>query len=92
MNGFDSPTVLGLLIVAQLLGIFIAWAARLSEAPMAQVVSQCLFFLALPLIALMTACALVASSGCWLMGSATITIMVLTVTCDFRTSREAATW
>ena len=31
MNGFDSPTVLWLLLAAQLLGVSSAWLARLSE-------------------------------------------------------------
>jgi hypothetical protein len=44
------------------------------------------------LMGLGTAFALTIGPGCWLTCSATLAVMVLTVTCDFRASREAATW
>jgi len=92
MNGFDSPTVLWLLVAAQFLGVSSAWLARLSEGSSCQAVSQYVFFGVLPLMGVITAAALTIGPGCWMTCSATLAIMVLTVTCDFRRSREAATW
>lgn len=92
MNGFDSSTALWLLVVAQFLGVLSAWVARLSEGSCCQAVSQYVFFGVLPLMGVTTAAAMAIGPGCWLTCSATLAIMVLTVTCDFRRSREAATW
>lgn len=92
MNGFDSPTVMWLLIAAQLIGFFSAWLARLSEGSAGQTMSQWTFFGILPLMGAATIVALAVGPGCWLACSATLAVMVLTVTCDFRGSREAATW
>ena len=92
MNGFDSPTTLWLLIGAQFLGISSAWLARLSEGSPRQAVSQRMFFGVLPLVGVATMVALAVGPGCWLACSTTLAFMVLTVTCDFQGSREAATW
>jgi hypothetical protein len=92
MNGFDSPTLLWLLVVAQLLGVLSASLARLSEGSSCQAASQYAFFGILPLVGVATAVALAVGPGCWLACSTTLAFMVLTVTCDFRGSREAATW
>jgi hypothetical protein len=92
MNGFDSPTVLWLLIAAQLVGVASAWLARLSEGSPCQAASQYAFFGVLPLMGVATAVAVDVGPGCWLACSTTLAFMVLTVTCDFRGSRAAATW
>jgi hypothetical protein len=92
VDGFDSPSVLWLLVAAQLLGFCCAWLARLSEGSRCQAVSQCAFCLALPLMGAATAISLAAGSGFWIACALTLTLMVLTVTCDFRRGREAATW
>jgi hypothetical protein len=92
MNGFDSPAAIWLLIFVLLLGVLIAWAARLSEGSAYQAVTQAIFYMALPLVGLITAFALTVGPGCWLTCATTFSVMVLTVTCDFRGSREAATW
>ena len=92
MNGFDSPSVLWLFVAAQLLGVLSAWLARLSEGSVCQAVSQWMFFGVLPLMGAATMVALAVGPGCWLACCATLSVMVLTVTCDFRGSREAATW
>jgi hypothetical protein len=92
MNGFDSPTVLWLLIAAQLVGFVSAGLARLSEGSAGQTISQWMFFGILPLVGVATIVAIAVGPGCWLACSATLAVMVLTVTCDFRGSREAATW
>jgi hypothetical protein len=92
MNGFDSTTVLWIFVAAQLLGVSSAWLARLSEGSTCQTVGQCMFFGILPLMGIVTMAAWAVGPGCWLACSTTLAIMVLTVTCDFRGSREAATW
>ena len=92
MNGFDSPTMLWLLIAAQCVGFGSAWLARLSEGSCCQAISQCLFVGILPIMGVVTALAFAVSPGWWLACSATLAAMVLTVTCDFRRGREAATW
>jgi hypothetical protein len=92
MNGFDSPAVLWLLIAAQLLGVISACIARLSEGSPRQALSQGTFFGALSLMGAATIVALAVGPGCWVACSASLALMVLTVTCDFRGSREAATW
>jgi len=92
MNGFDSPTVLWLLVAAQLIGVASAWAARLCEGSAHQTVSHCTFYGVLPLMGAATVVAFVVGPGCWLACSATLAFMVLTVTCDFRGGRESAMW
>jgi hypothetical protein len=92
LNGFDSPTGLGLLIATQLLGVLSACLARLSEGSCCQTVGQCMFVGVLTLMGAATMVALAIGPGCWVACSATLSVMILTVTCDFRGSREAATW
>ncbi len=92
MNGLDSPVVLWLFAAAQLLGVASAWHARLSEGSPHQVISQWMFFGILPLMGVATMIAFAVGPGCWLACAATLSVMVLTVTLDFRGSREAATW
>ncbi len=92
MNGFDSPTMLWLLVAAQIFGVASAWLARLCEGSCRQAISQRMFFGVLPLMGVATMAALAVGPGCWLACSTTLAFMVLTVTCDFRGSKEAATW
>ena len=92
MNGFDSPTVLWLLVAAQCIGVAAAWLARLSEGSTCQAFGQYVFLATLPLVGASAVLALAVGPGCWLGCSATLAVMVLTVTCDFRGSRQAATW
>lgn len=92
MNGFDSPSVLWLLVAVQFLGIASACLARVSEGSSCQGVSQVIFFVVLPVMGTITAFALTVGPGYWLACAATLAVMVLTVTCDFRGGREAATW
>ena len=92
MNGLDSPAVLWLLIAVQLLGVLSACVARLSEGSSRQAISQGAFFGTLSLMGPATMVALAVGPGCWLACSTSLAVMVLMVTCDFRGSREAATW
>lgn len=90
MNGFESSPALWFFVLAQLFGVLSAWLARLSEGSACQTLSQGLFFLALPFMGIMTAAALAVGPGWWLCCSATLAVMILTVTCDFRKSHELA--
>jgi hypothetical protein len=92
MNGFDSPATLWLLVAAQILGVLTAFAARFSEGSPHQAISQGMFFAVLLLMGAATLVALAVGPGCWLGCAATLAVMILTVTCDFRRCRESATW
>jgi len=92
MNGFDSPAALWLLVAAQILGVLSAFAARFSEGSPRQAISQAMFLGVLPLMGVATLLALAVGPGCWLGCAATLAVMILTVTCDFRRGRESATW
>ena len=92
MNAFDSPAVVWVLVAVQFLGVLSACAARLSEGSRRQAISQGMFLSFLPLVGAATLVAFAMGPGCWLACSATLAIMVLTVTCDFRNGRESATW
>lgn len=92
MNGLDFPTIAWLLISVQLFGFLSAWTARLSEGSKLQALGHYLFFIALPLMGGATVAAFTVGPGCWLLCCTTLAAMILTVTCDFRKGREAATW
>lgn len=92
MNGFDSPGVVWLLLAAQFVGVTSGCFARLSEGSACQSLSQRTFLVALALMGAATIVALAVGPGYWLGCSASLAAMVLTVTCDFRGSRESSTW
>lgn len=92
MKGIDPSTVLWAFVAAQFLGVSSAWIARLSEGKRHQVISQWTFFGVLPIVGIATVVALAVGPGYWVACSTTLAFMVLTVTCDFRASRGAATW
>ena len=91
MNGFDSPAVLWILIAAQFSWHFQCLACQAERGLPCQAVSQYSVFGILPLMGVATLVALAVGPGCW-MAFRHAGVMVLTVTCDFRGSREAATW
>jgi hypothetical protein len=92
MNGFDSLTTLWFLVAVQFLGVISACAARLSEGSSRQTAIQNVFLGILALVGATTAAAFAIGPGCWLACCATLAVMILTVTCDFRNGRESATW
>jgi hypothetical protein len=92
LNGFDSTTALWILVAAQAVGVASALFARLSEGSPHQSVCQRLFYAVLPLMGAATMVSMAVGPGCWVACATTVSVMVLTVTCDFRSSREAATW
>jgi hypothetical protein len=92
VNGFDSPAILWILVAAQIVGIVTACAARLSQGASQQALVQSLFLGVLAVMGAATIAAFAVGPGCWLACSATLAVMILTVTCDFRNGRKAATW
>ena len=92
MNGFDSPAVLWFLVAVQFLGFLSACAARLSEGSSRQTTVQNVFLGVLALMGAATVAAFFVGPGWWLACSTTLAVMILTVTCDFRSGRESATW
>ena len=92
MNGLDSPAALWLLVAAQILGILAAFAARFSEGSPRQAISQGMFFAVMLLMGVATLVAMGVGPGCWVGCATTLAVMMLTVTCDFRSGRESATW
>lgn len=92
MDGFYSPVALWLLMALQFLGIMSACAARFSEGTPRQRLIQGMFLGVLPLMGCSTMVAFAIGPGCWLACATTLAVMVLTVTCDFRSSRESSTW
>jgi hypothetical protein len=92
MNGIDLLTASWLLVGVQVFGLCSACAARLSEGFACQVVSQWVFFAALPLMGAATCLALPVGPGVWLGCTASLAVMVLTVTCDLRVKPEVVAW
>ncbi len=92
MNGFDSPTALWILVVAQIVGVLTAFVARFSEGSPRQAISQNVFFAVLLLMGAAALLAMAVGPGCWLGCATTLAVMILTVTCDFRRGRQSATW
>jgi hypothetical protein len=92
MNGFNSTTALWLLAATQVFGVLSACATRLSEGSSRQAISQLVFLAMMPLTGMAAVVAFTIGLGWWLACSATLALMILTVTCDFRNGRESATW
>jgi hypothetical protein len=92
MNGFDTPAAVWLLVAAQVLGILTAIAARFSEGSPHQSISQGMFFAVMLLMGVANLVAIGVGPGCWVGCATTLAVMMLTVTCDFRSGRESATW
>jgi hypothetical protein len=90
MNGFDSPTALGLLVAVQCFGVLSAAAARLSEGSACQAITQWVFLVALPLVGAATVVALMVGPGIWVACATSLAVMVLTATCDLRISRSTS--
>jgi hypothetical protein len=90
MNGIESSTALWLLVCVQLLGIGSAWTARISQGSSLQALTQRVFFTTLLLMGFATTFALAVGPGIWLACAASLSVMVLVVTCDFGIDRESA--
>ena len=92
MNGLENSVIHWLLITVQLLGLFSAWIARLSEGSSRQAVAQRFFLGSLALVGTGTLLSLGLGPSYWLSSGVVLSLMVLATTCDFKPSREAAAW
>ncbi|MEN6457789.1 MAG: hypothetical protein ABFC63_02575 [Thermoguttaceae bacterium] len=93
MNGINFVAVIWLLVAVQALGLCSACVVRLSEGFGCQVISQCLFFVALPIMGVATCFALTVGPGMWVACAASLAAMILIATWDLRVKPEvAAVW
>ncbi len=92
MSVLHSSVALWAFVVAQILGLVSAWCARLSEGSTRQTPCQWLFFGCLILVGIATIFALRLGSGPWLTSGSTLSLMVLTVTCDFNRAGRGSVW
>ncbi|HYW78028.1 MAG TPA: hypothetical protein VE890_00560 [Thermoguttaceae bacterium] len=86
MNVTDSAVVFPLLLAVQLLGLFSAWLARLSEGSSRQTAAQRLFFVSLGLVGVATLVSLGLRPGDWLSSAVVLSVMVVGTVCDFQPS------
>ncbi|HUT13965.1 MAG TPA: hypothetical protein VMY42_25980 [Thermoguttaceae bacterium] len=92
MTDFNASALCWTLAAVQILGLFSAWIARLSEGSRRQTPCQGMFLAFLALVAAATMVSVSMGLGSWLTCGTTFSLMVLTVTCDFNRTREAAAW
>ncbi len=83
MNVSDTCVILPLLLAVQLLGLFSAWIARLSEGSSRQTAAQRLFFVSLALVGVATLVSLGLRPGDWLSSAIVLSVMVVGTVCDF---------
>jgi hypothetical protein len=74
------------IVAIQIAGLFCAWITRCSEGSALQPLCHRLFFGALLLMGGATVVALGIGPGCWISCGATLSIMVVGVTCEFSRS------
>jgi hypothetical protein len=92
MLSVDKPEIACALIVIQLLGLSSAWLARICEAAAYRQLVQSVFLGCLVLVAASTMVALGLGPCGWVASGATLSLMVLTVTCDFSRNSRAEAW
>jgi hypothetical protein len=93
MTGPDAAVVFAWgLTVMLALGLVSAWFARLSEQFRCPALLRGAFLALLILVGATTLVSAWLGSGWWLGCGATLSLMVLTVTCDFRRTQAAAAW
>jgi hypothetical protein len=71
-----------------ILGLLSGLAARVSEGSRHQTACQAAFLLCLAMVGITAIFSLGGAPGAWLGSGATLSIMVLTATCDFSRSRD----
>ena len=84
----ETSVICWLLLAVQLLGLFSAWIARLSEGSSHQAISQRFFLGFLVLVGAATLVALGQGPGYWLSSGVALSVMVLVATCDFNRSQQ----
>lgn len=90
MNVSDTSVIFPLFVAVQLLGLFSAWIARLSEGSSRQTAAQCLFFVSLALVGAATLVSLGLRPGDWLSSAIVLSVMVVGTVCDFKPSDRVA--
>ncbi len=85
----ETSVICRLLLAVQLLGLFSAWIARLSEGSSRQAISQRFFLGFLVLVGAATLVAFGLGPGYWLSSGAVLSVMVLAATCDFERSHQS---
>ena len=88
----EAPMISWLFVAIEVAGLTSAWVARLSTGSRRQTSCQYLFLGCLALMGGAAFASLGFGPGCWLVSSVTLALMILTVTCDFRRSRQDAAW
>ena len=88
----DGTTALVGLAALQILGLASALVARLTEGSCCQATTQQIFFACLALVGMATMFLLGMRPGYWLSSGATLSLMVLAATCDFRHARRPSIW
>ena len=92
MIDLDASAVFWLLVAIQLVGLTCAWMARLSEGSRWQTACQHLFVGCLAVVGAAALLSFGLGPGWWLAAGSTLSLMVLTVTCDFSRCTQAAAW
>jgi hypothetical protein len=88
----ETPVICWLFGAVQVIGLTSAWVARLSAGSRRQTSCHCLFLACLPLVGGAAAFSLGLGLRCWLVCSITLSLMVLTVVCDFSRSQQGTAW
>ena len=88
----EAPAICWLFGAVQVIGLTSAWMARLSAGSRRQTCCYCLFLACLPLVGGTAAFSVGLGPRCWLVSSITLSVMVLTVICDFSRSQQGTAW
>jgi hypothetical protein len=89
MTGLPSTYVVWGMAAVQILGLLSALVARLSAGSRRQALCQRLFMACLVLVGLAAVAVPQAGSGCWMVASATLPLMVLMATYDCGRSADS---
>ncbi len=89
MSGLSGIYVFWGVVAIQAIGLISAWVARMSSGSRGQVSFQRIFTVCLVLVGATAIVTPSVGSGCWMVSSATLAVMVLAATYDFRTSDRA---
>ncbi len=88
----EAPAICWLFGAVEVVGLISAWVARLSAGSRCQTSCQCLFLGCMALVGGVAVVSPGLGPSCWLVSSITLSLMILTVTCDFRRSPQGTAW
>ena len=89
----NEATAMGWVFAAvQVVGLTSAWVARLSAGTRGQTSCHGFFLACMAIVGGAAIVSLGLGPSCWLVSSITLSLMILTVTCDFSRSRQGAAW